>query len=166
MNKEIIDENSWHYRFYKFYSVYKSLNQTQFANSTSFDHAFSNCIYMNPKPKDFCSHWRNAVFWPALSIIITMSLWIFCGLIIYTLGLTNVVLASSVFVIGAGLLFGGLVLAAFIYSILEKSKEAIKLVSQMNKNAKEKKSNILVIKYKSWKEKHCPLIEYKNGDET
>ena len=106
-------------------------------------------------PADFCSYWRMTFF---------SALW----LTIFLLGVGLLATAITIQVITAPLVSAivvgsGLAIVGFIIAMLYLS-EYLKDSAERKREYKETNNipdGIITTKYKSWKQKYCPRVEYK-----
>jgi hypothetical protein len=96
-------------------------------------------------PRDFCSYWRTVIF-----LLIAYA--IFAFMVVTTIALFSLFtlvsfafapLTSTAMVIMFALIFG------WLWFKPEKKSEDVEY-------------NIVKMKYKSWKGKYCPMVEYKD----
>lgn len=133
MNEIIIDKNSWHYKLAReFYGIH--LNVTH----------------------NFCEYWKKVIFsifmllflaLTSLGLILTFIITIIIGIFDpYPSGLVFFIIYSVTF---------GVLYRAYRLDKKDNNNENSKTTQ------KSKKSNIFLIKYKSWKEKICPAVTFK-----
>lgn len=137
MNTFIVNKNSFHYKFNKFI-------KTTFKGVPS--RVFEYCL-----PADFCSYWRMTAF----NVLFTLLVSMFFGMIGIIIGHQFIVDP-----IGASLAFASVivVIAIFCGTIM-----GIYYIKDYTKNKLQNKPDgIIRTKYKSWKSKYCPMIEYKD----
>lgn len=141
MNNFIVNKNSFHYKLNYFMKCRMgSQNPWQFEDRL---------------PADFCSYWRMTFF---------SALW----LTIFLLGVGLLATAITIQVITAPLVSAivvgsGLAIVGFIIAMLYLSEY---LKDSAERKREYKKTNnipdgIITTKYKSWKQKYCPRVEYK-----
>jgi hypothetical protein len=141
MNNFIVDKNSFHYKLNYFM-------KTQIGNidKRQFEYRL---------PSDFCSYWRMtfvSAFWLIIFVVVIVLLT--TALVVQVA--TNPVM--SLIVVGILLLFIGLVFSS-IYSY-----DYLKTLAENRRIRKEKNNipdGIVATKYKSWKQRYCPRVEYK-----
>lgn len=100
------------------------------------------------KVYDFCSYWRKFIFTSILAIFIVLFVGLILSLILAALIInpvkTIITIVAVASIIGVVfLVIGGAIFAS------KKTKEALYSES------------LIGTKYKSWKAKYCPMIEYK-----
>lgn len=141
MNTFVVDAKSWHYRF--------------------ISAIVSDYRLKYRMPEDFCSYWR--LFMTAclkVAFIGSVILAIVGGLIVFPI---YSVIQGDFFPIaflGLVVVMGALV-AGFVF-ILEKVEE---LRTNNRWGTKpQKQPGLIATRYKTWKERHCIKVEYKNLD--
>lgn len=133
-----VNRNSWHYK----------LNQ-KFMNDRG-----DNPYYMEDnwerKHNNFCSYWRVTMFrliFAALIVLFILMLFFAVGSGIYHDPWTALIIVSSAIGLCSALV-GTLALAAYLDTRKYKRKN------------KEVQDSLFVAKYKSYKSKVCPMVEY------
>jgi hypothetical protein len=113
----------------------------------------------NPWPQDFCSYWRRVVFVGGfISLLAALGLAIAGGLLFlvgYWLYLAVVAPIEAAKV--AGILLAILSFASLPWVV---SKLLKRFAKSRSVNAKPVQPSIFMAKYRSWKHKYCPGIEY------
>lgn len=141
----IINKTSFHYKFNKFM-------KTKIGNTPDW-------LFDERLPKDFCSYWRMTLLNSVLGLLLfTTGAFIasafVAGFISDPLGVIGVfAVILAMVAIPAGLFVGGYYLREYI-----KTRAAIR--EDYNK-AHNIPDGIIKTKYKSWKHKFCPKVEYK-----
>lgn len=143
MSSFIINRNSWHYKWFIYYSM---MCREDFSKDT---HEFEG-NYSWKFPRDFCSYWRQTIVWPALRIgLNTLVNLAILGVILY-LGFPGIVGASGLAIIIVGFF------AALIGASVFISNSHDKIVDFF-------KSDSLIAKaYESYEGKFCSTVEYKD----
>jgi hypothetical protein len=133
--------------------------QTFKVNRTSWHYKMLAKHDPNPWPQDFCSYWRRVLFVGAmLAFFATVGLVIAVGLLFligYWLYLAVVAPIEAVKI--AGILLAILSFASLPWVV---SKLLKRFAKSRSVNAKPVQPSIFMAKYRSWKHKYCPGIEY------
>jgi len=157
MSEFTVDKSSWHYRWIAFvYSMgnmygYGGYKAGHWDSYVEFYEA--NCI---GRPYNFCMYWRHVLLYPAIRILFSIAMY-GAGLRIAWLLLPSLAAGLADFILFVVL---G-VLALVIFSA------AIFGVSALSKKTKQKAQNVIHGEnfigqlYKSYKNKYCPNILYK-----
>ena len=135
-----INRNSWHYK----------LNQN-FLNDHG-DNEYYMQDYWERKHNNFCAYWRVTMFRLVVAMFgsaIILMLLFGLGQVIYQNPWDTFVVVGSV--VGVVLTFGTIIVCGMLFSeYLEKRKY----------QNKEVPDSLFVAKYKSYKSKVCPMVEY------
>jgi hypothetical protein len=133
MNKFVVKHDSWHYRFLKFWDV-----------------------KWWQLPDDFCSYWRMVMVRGLISFVLVSFVVAIVGGLGYgvysnPLGVAfGTLLLASVLATSFGVVYAGY----GIYKLFKKGKNKLS-------ETVETSDNLFVTKYKSWKDKYCPMVEYE-----
>lgn len=126
-----INRNSWHYK----------LNQNFFNN-----YQYSMEYNWEPRHNNFCAYWRATMF----RVIWAIALTVFAGLFLFVTG--NAVYEHPIdFLIIIGSIIGIIAFAVAVTSVgywLQKREK------------KEVPESLFVQRYKAYKSKVCPMVEY------
>lgn len=142
MSNFIVNKKSFHYRLNSF------LKRTLLGqNLWNFE---------SKLPTDFCSYWRMVVINSIISLI-TISL---ISLILIAL-IMKIVEEPIGFIIGFGGVVGVVALIIGWVYMFHWIKDTIR-ASNDRKRRENIPDGIIKTKYKSWKQKYCPSIEYKD----
>lgn len=141
MNNFVVNKNSFHYKLNCFMkTTVGNVDKRQLEYRL---------------PRDFCSYWRMTFF----SALWLTLLFLLVGLLATAI-ISQVIIAplTSAIVVGSGLAIVGFVIAmVYLMEYLKDSTE--------RKREHREKNNIpdgiVATKYKSWKQKYCPRVEYK-----
>lgn len=130
-----VSKNSWHY-----YLVANT--------SSSYD-----------MPTDFCSYWRRVVISALFLCLSVIALLVIFGLLLYALGawLYLLIVSPTDAAIAAASLF---VVIAIITSPIWIGGLITKAIQRKSKDI-EKQPSLVATRYKSWKHKYCPAIDYE-----
>lgn len=135
MKPYVINKSSWHYKLIS-------------RGKTSYWHIYSS-------PKDFCSYWRMVVFKILGYIFITCFLTLFLAFLGYNIYLDPIPVLGGMFIASAII-----ALSVFLAISLEKLKEK-KRMRDYEVEFEGKQEGLIAMKYRAWKEKTCPMVEYK-----
>lgn len=147
-----ISKNSWHYKLFHFH---------HWRMVSPDERLFNRLKGTNvPDRVDFCTYFHQAIVRNFIYFI-----FLFLGLSILTLGIFNaVVLNFMSFVIALAftvtvtvVVVGGSLAA--VYAVLSVKNYLTKEENKPTNSLSE--PNIFQVKYRSWKEKHCPIVEIK-----
>lgn len=131
MKPYVINKSSWHYKL-----VSKDQNWEYFTYRV---------------PKDFCSYWRKVIS-KVLSImfvaVMSLIFVVFLGFSIYLNPIPIFSAIAFVFIV------------AFLMIGYEKLKEK-KRMRDYEVEFEGKQEGLIAMKYRAWKEKTCPMVEYK-----
>ena len=136
MNEVTIDRNSWHYNLV-----------TQ--------------MYGNPErkknPMTFCEYWSVVIF----SIIFAVAFILL--MVVFVFMLISLIIVSFVNPYPTGLMIFALfsIVIGITYYVYKKDKKDLENEEKDNNTSKTKSPNIFWVKYKSWKEKICPVVKFK-----
>lgn len=133
MKPYVINKDSWHYKLI-------SRGKTSYWN-----------LYL--APKDFCSYWRMVVFKILGYIFITCFATLFLAFLGYNIYLDPIPVLGGLFI-------AIIALSVFLAISLEKIKER-KRKRDYDVEFEDKKEGLIAMKYRAWKEKTCPMVEYK-----
>ncbi len=157
-----VSEDSWHYKMYRAYRVLSSessrnsyFRRRNSGVENSFEKTFEDYHYM---PHNFCVYWRGVLLWPVLNFVLTsvVFLWLL-ALIPSLLFLLGVELS-----IGAGVFVAvALALAATGFALARAKENVEEFIEEKFKDEESLIRNI----YFTYKEKICPMIEYKKKGE-
>lgn len=129
-----INRTSWHYKLNRYF-----LNEHGFSER-SMEYAWE------PRNNNFCAYWCSTVtrlIVLAISIVIVSALLLFLGMVIYN--------EPYEFFMFISCIVGIIVSMAIMLTIGE----------YFSKKSKTESKNIFIQKYKSYKSKICPMVEYK-----
>lgn len=135
MKPFVIDRNSWHYKMISMGEHWDVLTYRE--------------------PKNFCSYWRKVVLKLCLFAFIAVILSVFTLFLGFNIYMDPLPVLGGISA-GLGLLFG----SAWIALWLEKRKEQ-RRQHDYDVEFNEKQESLLKMKYRAWKEKVCPMVEYK-----
>lgn len=130
-----VSKNSWHYKFQDFFGL------------------------MPWRRRDFCSYWRGFI---GAVLFVGLLLTLLSGIVFFSY-LTGDDLFGDKFNIVLTTFFGFLAVAsvpalilglAFIFYLLHH------YIIDVPTKLVEKEGTIFNVKYKSWKEKYCPMVEF------
>jgi len=150
MNAFKISHNSWHFKLIKWSKLSPWTNFGDYA--TRFDIE----MFYKYLPEDFCTYWKMFLF-GILKILFHTALAV--G-IITLIGFTFFVSISTLindpvsFFIGLGIItvpLGFLMFVAFLINYIDRTR---------GRNMKFKEDGLIVTRYKSFKEKYCPMVQY------
>jgi preprotein translocase subunit Sss1 len=148
MEKFKVNKNSWHYK----------LVNEHVTDKYPYD------LREKAMPTNFCAYWRRVVIEcmknSIATILVVGSMLLVLGGLGYLIYLAFAVATIADFAAFALVLlfFAALVYGMLLPDILRKRK-----IKQLEKGTDEQPSNIFVTKYKSWKGKYCPAIEYERN---
>lgn len=141
MNVFVVNKKSLHYRF-------NYLMKVKLGSSTDW-------LFENRLPTDFCSYWRMTFLHFLLASLLVAGFSIVLGMLIVT-AIQNPVS----FGITTGIIL--LIIGSFVGVVV-----GLHYLADVSRNRKEYKQKnnipdgIVTTKYKSWKQKVCPMVEYK-----
>lgn len=135
MKPFVIDRNSWHYKMISRGERWDFLTYRE--------------------PKDFCSYWRKVVLKLCWFAFVATFLSVFALFLGYNIYMDPLPVLGGISA-GLGLLFGSVGIAFW----LEKRKEQ-RRQHDYDVEFNEKQESLLKMKYRAWKEKVCPMVEYK-----
>jgi hypothetical protein len=136
MKPYVINKNSWHY---------KMISKGQY---------WDGYLSLSP-PKDFCSYWRMV-----MGKLLTYAFFITMGTIFAVFLGYNIYLDPIPVIGGLFSAISILFIAGFIAVALEKAKER-RRKHDYDVKFEEKPESLLKMKYRAWKEKTCPMVEYE-----
>jgi len=149
----VVNKNSWHYRWMIFYNYLKDIGRIKYYYEDFTPQSWYDKKYI--QPIDFCSYWRQAIIFPALriglNILLIIPAILAFGFVIYGM-ITNPMGGITLF----SMIFGGILLVIAGLFILGG-------ISHLITKARKRgilDDNIAYMKYKSFKEKTCPMIKY------
>lgn len=179
MEKFVVSQNSWHFKFIKY--MVPSVTEYNM-------------------PNDFCSYWRAFMKACIMSVAIVLFIVVmvsFAGILVFgfvtnpatvTMAIASILLITG-FIVGLGYLLDtyservrdyffapigkaiafvwnwsiGIILNPVFRFIEKKIDEAIDRRNKRsyNKRKKEKKPSLFMQKYKAFKERYCPMVTYE-----
>ena len=132
--------------------------QTFKVNKSSWHYKLLQKHDPNPWPQDFCTYWRRVVFISALMIMLSVLVLGVAIACLYILG-TFVYIAFVAPLAAAKI--AGIVLGILSFASLPWLVATIvKRITKSPSTNKPAQSSLLMAKYRSWKHKYCPGIEY------
>lgn len=152
MEKFVIKRDSWHFKFLRWAKDAKK-------KPNSFEERL---------PRDFCSYWNSIIGYMIMTVVASLMLGVFVisvlmitvflALVVYTmLNYIAVVLGATgtthIALYSFGILF-------FCIGAFFAAKKLI-LKARDNYLHEEKTPGLIKTKYRSWREKYCPMIEYE-----
>ncbi|PHS22268.1 MAG: hypothetical protein COA84_14010 [Robiginitomaculum sp.] len=150
MEKFTIKDTSWHYRWIKWVYFLSPAHRL--------DSRWDTETFKTRLPTDFCSYWRRftmassiAAFYAACATFSASVVALVIGGIIY-----SIFTDPSGAAIVAGIIIG---IIAFIIAIFGGVKGYDKVDAYLTVTD----PGIVRTKYRAWKGKYCPVIEYKRG---
>lgn len=133
MNTFVVNKTSWHYRF---------------LICTGVMH------YELERRDNFCAYWRLVVWKLFVATVGALAGILLIGLLVYALYITPWVVGTMALQVLLFLM--GIILPIALWTYLEDK------LKSFNKSAKSgENTSLLATKYKSFKDKVCPSIEYK-----
>ena len=130
-----INRNSWHYKLNKhFFNEYN----------------WGMEKYWEPRHNSFCSYWRA-----------TMFRLVFASFIICLITFLVTILSVGIYNDPIGFLFFFLSIALFIGVIIAGTAITFYIKDRNEKNA-DKQQSLFMQKYRAYKSKICPSVDYKN----
>lgn len=140
-----VNKNSWHYRWLiKYNSLVEDKPESQIET------------YMN-LPTDFCAYWRNVLLWPALRLGFNIIPYIALVVIAITTGVYGLT--------GMGFFLTTITILAIVITIGVLAVMAVQFLWKKTATATTNfysKDELLNEAYKSYKEKYCQRVEYKD----
>ena len=131
----VVNKNSWHYK------LLKAINE----------------IEERRMPKDFCTYWRQVIVYPTLYFLSTLG--IISMLVVFATFVVYPVTGSAMFwIFPASISF--VIFSVFILFVVFSACKYLFNKSKINKD-KIHKPNIFQVKYRSFKDKICPMIQYE-----
>lgn len=148
----IINEDSWHWRFYRWYTVMNSEHARERVLKYNIDiqTVFDYHCY---KPYDFCQYWRGVLLWPLIKFL---SAGVVFGLFITILiaSLLQSYIVYGYITMGVIFVVTALVLVGILFHVIgELTKKTIKT----------SREGFIGEVYSSYKNKFCRVVEYKKG---
>ena len=141
MNNFVVNKNSFHYKLnYFMKTTVGNLDKRMFEYRL---------------PSDFCSYWRMTFFSAFWLVVLTLVIGLLSTALVSQV-VTNPI--TSLIVVSSILLFIG-----FIFSLVY-GYDYFKTLAENRRERREKNNipdGIIVTKYKSWKQRYCPRVEYK-----
>lgn len=134
MNEIIIDKNSWHYRLAReFYGVHLGVTH------------------------NFCEYWRKVIFSIFMLLLLIFFVIFFISMVVISIiiGIVNPYPSGLIFFMMYSVTF------AVFYRAYKLDKKDSNNENDNSKSEKKTTPNIFWIKYKSWKDKICPVVKFK-----
>ena len=131
-----INRNSWHYRLNRHF-----FNQ----------HSYSMDRNWEPNHSNFCSYWRATMFRLIFAIMLTIVAGLFLSMIVvgaYYNPWKALEIVLTIF-IACLTLFGAMIVAYCIHEYKERNKKTV-----------DEPKSLFVQKYRAYKSKVCPMVEY------
>jgi hypothetical protein len=148
-----INKNSWHFRWIAY--IYALNNYQEYLDylseypNRSYTDYYEDWSY---RPRDFCSYWRAVLLWPGLSLVVSL-------LILSLIGALSLVIIKTMSALGFVIILSAVVSIAsiviLIHYLINNSDYEYK------KPKKQKEPGFFNQLYRVYKDKICPMIEYK-----
>lgn len=136
MKPYVINKNSWHYKL-----VSKDRDWEYFTYRV---------------PKDFCSYWRKVVSKVLEILFVVAVVTLFAVFLGYNIYLNPIPVIGGIF--SAIVLLGGAIFVAMgIGKVQEKKRKR-----DYEVEFEGEKEGLFAMKYRAWKEKTCPMVEYED----
>jgi len=136
MKPYVINKNSWHYKM-----ISKGQHWEGYLSHRA--------------PKDFCSYWRivmGKLFAYAIAISLVTAILVFFG---YNIYLDPIPVIGGILT-AIMIIFIALFIAVFFDKVEERRRK-----HDYDVKFEEKPESLLKMKYRAWKEKTCPMVEYE-----
>lgn len=149
MENFTVKETSWHYRLIKF---------VFFAGPVySEKHDWDKVVFKERLPTDFCSYWR--AFTKALLVLGFYTLMALTAFAIPVLLIIAIIMSMIVEPLATGAVGALILLCVGTAALFIKGKSMSKKYA---KHLSTTEPGMIRVKYRSWKDKYCPSIEYKD----
>lgn len=141
MDVFVVNKNSLHYKFNKFMKTRLG--------------AYNENTFIYYMPNNFCSYWRMTFLNFLLMMLFTCGAGILLGMLAITAYNSPVQLglAIGVIILIISTIIGLIALSHYLSDVKENRR--------IHKEKNNIPDGIFVTKYKSWKNKICPKVEYK-----
>lgn len=145
MNKFVVNKNSWHFKMQDKMGTIPQIR------------------------RDFCSYWRGAILSLFLVAVITVTI-LFSLFLCFIVGdgLFGEYFSDSIVGYILSFLSGFTFMASIIgFAILIATMPSYipkKISNKVREATQKEEPSIFVVKYKSWKEKYCPMVEFVDNE--
>lgn len=155
----VINQNSWSFRFLKKYDS----DISDFVDAENFQLENPNSYIWDSVPKTFCQYYRRVMWHIITNSLIVMLLTCMAVAFLSPTALLIPHLPKFFHDLFTAIGLGEAILIA-VMLIIELSKSFFEKMRtrkyRLKTETTNKQSSVLVMMFKAWKQKYCPLVEY------